>query len=158
MRERSKVRRRGWRIDFDRRIHAMKPIWNARGNALAGLALALAVGIALVASPAARAAHTDRYVQHNLVSDEVDVADHQDTDLVNAWGIAFNQFGPVWINSTEKGLSKVYNGSGTLLLTVAIPPAAGGTESNPTGIVYNGNPNAFLIPTPTADNPNAMAA
>ena len=134
----------------------MDSIRNARKNAFG--ALALAVGIALIAAPAAHAAQTDRYVQHNLVSDEAGVADHQDPDLVNAWGIAFNPFGPVWVNSAERGFSKVYNGAGTLALTVAIPPAAGGTESNPTGIVFNANPNAFLIPTPTPADPNAMAA
>ena len=46
------------------------------------------------------------YQQSNLVSDISGVAQLQDTNLVNAWGIAFGPTGPFWIGN---------NGSGTTL-------------------------------------------
>jgi hypothetical protein len=111
-------------------------------NSLFGwMTLALATAIALAAAPVARADSPDRegrYQQHNLVTDGfVTPADNTDSvHLKNPWGIAFNQFGPVWIADNGSGFSTVYNGAGALLLTVTIPAAAGG---NPTGIVFNGS-------------------
>lgn len=37
------------------------------------------------------------YEQHNLVSNGAVPAGHTDTNLVNAWGIAFNPNGSVWV-------------------------------------------------------------
>ena len=31
---------------------------------------------------------------------------------MNAWGIVFNAFGPVWIADNGAGVSTVYNGAG----------------------------------------------
>ena len=74
----------------------------------------------------------------------------RDTNLVNAWGIAFNPFAFVWVSDNGSGLSTLYNGIGTPQgLVVVIPPAAHQDSGNPTGIVFNGNANAFKIPTPT---------
>src|SRR5215510_8118428 len=72
------------------------------------------------------------YTQHNLVSDKPGAADQTDTDLVNAWGIAFNPNGPVWIANNGTGTSTLYDGAGNKQsLVVTIP---GGS---PTGIVFN---------------------
>src|SRR5262245_17166037 len=76
------------------------------------------------------------YTQHNLVSDVPGAAVTTDADLVNAWGIAFNPNGPVWIANNGTGTSTLYDGDGKEQpsghrLVVTIP---GGS---PTGIVFN---------------------
>lgn len=82
------------------------------------------------------------YVQTNLVSDLPGVAAHQDTDLVNPWGIVSGPSTPFWINDNGTGMSTLYNGAGSKLgLTVTIPPPAGSSGlSAPTGIVFNSGP------------------
>ena len=86
------------------------------------------------------------YIQHNLVSDDTTKipADHQDTTLLNAWGIAFFPGGPFWINDNGSGISALYQGDGTGFagadpaLAVTVPTPKGGTPpSAPTGIVAN---------------------
>jgi len=103
-------------------------------------------------------AQQDRYIQTNLVSDMIGLAAHTDPNLVNAWGIAASGGSPWWVNSAGKGLSILYDGTGTAFpinspLKVAIPPLGG---SIPTGIVFNnttdfpvdtGRPAAFLFST-----------
>jgi uncharacterized protein (TIGR03118 family) len=80
------------------------------------------------------------YVVHNLVSNQAGVADHQDPNLQNAWGIVFGPTNPVWVSDNTSGVSTVYDGSGNLLLTVTIPGGAN------TGITFNPSANDFLIP------------
>src|SRR5438552_2463585 len=82
------------------------------------------------------------YTQHNLVSDQAGSADHTDSKLINAWGLARSATGPWWVNANGTGLSLVYNGSGNAFpaaspLIVTIPAPGGGTSA-PTGIVFNG--------------------
>jgi uncharacterized protein (TIGR03118 family) len=111
----------------------------------AWLSMALVTAIALSVAPAARADPEGRYEVQKLVSDQPGVAAHQDANLVNAWGIAFNPFGFVWVANAETGKSTLYDGAGVpQSLVVTIPPAAGGTTGSPTGIVFNGA-NAFLV-------------
>src|SRR5690242_1363798 len=50
--------------------------------------------------------------QTNLVSDQPDVAKMQDTNLVNAWGLAFNPTGFPWISDNGTGVSTVYDVDG----------------------------------------------
>ena len=62
-----------------------------------------------------------------------------DTHLVNAWGIAFNPQGFVWVANNGTSTSTLYDGNGVpQSLVVAIPPGAAGSAS-PTGIVFNGS-------------------
>lgn len=75
------------------------------------------------------------YVQTNLVSDLPGIAAHQDTDLVNPWGITAGPGTPFWISDNGTGLSTLYDGTGAKLpLIVTIPPAG----AAPTGVVFNG--------------------
>lgn len=68
------------------------------------------------------------------------VTDATDSNLVNAWGLAFNPAGPVWISNNGTGTSTVYDDTGKLLLTVTVPNVAGSTDaSEPTGQVFNGS-------------------
>jgi uncharacterized protein (TIGR03118 family) len=61
-----------------------------------------------------------------------------DPNLVNAWGIAFNPQGFVWVANNGTSTSTLYDGKGVAQsLIVAIPPGKAGSAS-PTGIVFNG--------------------
>jgi uncharacterized protein (TIGR03118 family) len=66
-------------------------------------------------------------------------AEHVDAHLINAWGIAFNPAGFVWVANNGSATSTLYDGNGVpQTLVVAIPPGSAGTAS-PTGIVFNGS-------------------
>lgn len=79
------------------------------------------------------------YFQTNLTSDLPGVAQNQDPNLVNPWGIAFSATSPFWVSDNGSGLSTLYNGAGQAIpLVVKIPPPAGGTSpAAPTGVVFN---------------------
>jgi len=86
------------------------------------------------------------YTQVNLVSD---VAEYNpqfiDPNLVNAWGIAFNPGGAIWISAAETSVSTIYDQTGkTLRVPVHIPFGTGG--GNPTGQVFN-TTTTFIIPS-----------
>ncbi len=96
------------------------------------------------------------FVQVNLVGDNNDFSPAQiDSNLVNAWGIAFPASGPAWVTSFGKGVSAIYNGDGTPARpTVTMPTHAAATGGHPTGIVVNattdfklpnGNPARFIF-------------
>lgn len=102
-----------------------------------GLALSAAVG-----------ADPGNYIVHNLVSNQPGVADHQDPNLRNAWGIVFGPTNPVWVSDNTSGVATVYDGNGNPFL-VGSPPAPlvvtipGGAN---TGITFNPSASDFLIP------------
>jgi uncharacterized protein (TIGR03118 family) len=74
------------------------------------------------------------YAQTNLVSDLPGVAEFQDPDLVNPWGMATGG-GPIWVSDNGSDLSTLYNTAGQKQgLVVSIPSMA------PTGQVFNPNP------------------
>ena len=82
------------------------------------------------------------YRQTNLVSDIAGIAQLQDTNLLNPWGISFSSSSPFWISDNGSGLSTLYsvtNDPGVHLhvaklgLQVAIPG-----EGVPTGQLFNG--------------------
>jgi uncharacterized protein (TIGR03118 family) len=94
---------------------------------------------------------TGGFVQTNLVADTAGVAAHTDTNLVNAWGIAFGPGGPFWIANNGTGTSTLYDGTGaTAGAPVGIPPLAATPTATaaPTGTVFNGNANEFLVNGP----------
>jgi uncharacterized protein (TIGR03118 family) len=80
---------------------------------------------------------TSAYGTTALVADVAPAA-HVDPKLVNAWGIAFNPTGFVWVNNQGSSTSTLYDGAGVPQpLVVAIPPGTAG-PARPTGIVFNG--------------------
>ena len=96
------------------------------------------------------------YQVHNLVSNIQGKAGQTDQDLVNAWGIAFNPDGFVWVNDGGTGKSTLYDGEGAKQgLVVTIPGPASG--SKPTGIVYFGGNSDFIVKTNPGD-PNEKGA
>jgi len=110
----------------------------------------LAVVLAFAGVTGSAAAETF-YQQKNLVSDGFVPADHTDANVINAWGIAFNPFGPVWVADNGTGVSTLYDGAGNpLSLVVQIPgPAGSSATGNPTGIVFNGS-SGFAVSKGTA--------
>jgi len=100
-----------------------------------GLALSAAVG-----------ADPGNYVVHNLVSNLAGVADHQDGNLQNAWGIVFGPTNPVWVSDNSSGVATVYDGNGNLIM-VGNPPAPMVTIPGgfPTGITFNPSASDFQI-------------
>lgn len=107
--------------------------------------LSALVVLGALASPAAHAAG-DLYQQRNLVSDGFVAADNNDPNLVNAWGVAFNPFGAVWVADNGTGVSTLYDGAGVPQpLVVKIPPPANASGNGaPTGIVFNAS-NGFMV-------------
>ncbi|RZI40687.1 TIGR03118 family protein [Herbaspirillum sp. HC18] len=94
------------------------------------------------------------YQQRNLVSDGSIPAENTDSNLINAWGIAFNPFAFVWVADNGTGVSTLYDGTGKpQSLVVQIPgPANSGEKGNPTGIVFNGS-NDFVVSKGDASGP-----
>jgi uncharacterized protein (TIGR03118 family) len=74
------------------------------------------------------------------------VTDATDSNLVNAWGLAFNPAGVAWVSANGSGLSEVYDANGGHVIgPITVPVPAGATPpSAPTGQAFNGNPSAFL--------------
>jgi uncharacterized protein (TIGR03118 family) len=107
-----------------------------------GLAALLAASTTFVAgflpTGSASASDTNSFVQTNLVASNAKFgAKLVDHDLTNAWGLAAEPGGPIWVSDNNSGNASVYSGdvkgsAVSLDLTVPIP---GG---NPTGQVYNG--------------------
>jgi uncharacterized protein (TIGR03118 family) len=89
------------------------------------------------------------YYQRNLVSDQAGVADHQDTNLVNPWGICATATSPFWVSDNHAGVTTLYTsfGAPNATLKPAVPATtttlAGGS---PTGCVANVTATAFLVP------------
>lgn len=85
------------------------------------------------------------YDQTNLVSDNGAAGTRTDTALVNGWGLDHSASGPWWVGGNGTGISPAYNRTGgSAAANVAIPPAAGQTDANPTGVVAN-NTKSFVV-------------
>jgi uncharacterized protein (TIGR03118 family) len=96
------------------------------------------------------------YKQTNLVSDLAGMAPVTDPNLKNPWGLTRSPGGsPFWVANNNSGTSTLYDGSGNpfpppskggpLVVTVPPPGFAPGTQSAPTGVVFNGSATDFLI-------------
>ena len=94
----------------------------------------LTIALALVSSASAQ------YKATQLVSNLANVAPHQDSKLLNAWGIARSATSPFWVSDQGSAFSTLYDGSGNPQgLQVAIPTVGTGF-TGPSGIVFNGSP------------------
>ena len=88
------------------------------------------------------------YVQTNLVSNVTGLgAGRTDSALVNAWGLAINPKGIIWISANGTGATTVYDTSGnTLLNPVNMPFQGTANASAPSGIIFNPT-TSFVIPS-----------
>jgi len=118
--------------------------------------IALAVGLVCGSATAVRANDGDgddddsvAFVRTNLDANIAGHAKVTDTNLTNAWGLAFAPGSPFWVNANHSGVATLYAGDGTVIpLVVTIPPPAGsqsGTVSAPTGMIWNPT-SGFLVP------------
>lgn len=105
------------------------------------------------------------YSQKNLVSDisQPKNADGSavlvDPNLKNPWGLTRSSGSPWWIGNNNAGTSSLFTGAGSPVNIfteaggvagnfVIVPPpgfAPAGTQSTPTGVVFNGSPTDFLL-------------
>ncbi len=123
-----------------------RSLQNSPSHVLAALAGALFLAPAVWAD-----AGPNMYAVDKLVSDQAGVAAHQDSSLVNPWGIAFNPNGFVWVANNGTGTSTLYDGNGVKNpLTVNVPLGGGG---NPTGIVFSSS-NNFAVTNGTTSGPS----
>jgi uncharacterized protein (TIGR03118 family) len=105
--------------------------------------------LAVLSLVALNFASAQSYHLTKLVSN-VKGATHTDTQLVNAWGLAYGPGAPFWVADAATGLSTLYDGSGNKQsLVVTIPTASGSGKGSPTGIVYNSS-TEFQIETWTS--------
>jgi uncharacterized protein (TIGR03118 family) len=110
-----------------------------RALQLAALIFGLALSVAAVAD--------GNYIVHNLVSDLAGVADHQDPNLKNRWGIVFGPTSPVWVSDNSTGVATVYDGNGNPFLAGSPPQPLVVTipGGSPTGITFNPSGSDFPI-------------
>lgn len=78
-----------------------------------------------------------KFMATNLVSDGTIAAAHIDANLVNAWGVAVNPNGFVWVANNGSNTSTLYDGNGVAQPPVVSIPAGTSGDASPTGIVYN---------------------
>jgi uncharacterized protein (TIGR03118 family) len=78
------------------------------------------------------------YTRRDLVSDDTTKipAEHQDPNLVNAWGLDALPTSPWWVADNEPGVSTLYSGEGVAVPLVVSLPGASGPQA-PTGLVAN---------------------
>jgi uncharacterized protein (TIGR03118 family) len=133
--------------------------------------LLFVASVALTVGPSV--AFAQHYNQKNLVSNLVlpDNPDHSkvilDPNLKNPWGMTRSAGSPWWIGNNNSGTSTLYDGSGNPISIfpdphpdtngnnidspfnnfVFVPPPgfAPGTQSAPTGVVFNGSPTDFIL-------------
>ena len=91
------------------------------------------------------------YDESDLVSDIHALhADLIDPNLVNAWGLAFNPNGILWVSNNGSGTSTLYSEAGVKQsLVVNIPAADGSPNGAPTGVIFNPTSD-FIIPSSTS--------
>jgi len=70
-----------------------------------------------------------------------------DANLVNAWGLAFDDEGEIWVSAAETGMASIYDAEGmTLMPSITIPGGGAAiAEGHPTGMVYNTTA-SFVLP------------
>lgn len=95
------------------------------------------------------ATQAQHYKQTNLVSNIAGMAPTIDPNLKNPWGLTRSSGSPWWISNNNSGTATLYDGKGNIIpLVVTVPPPKGspvGTQSAPTGVVFNGSPADFLL-------------
>src|SRR4051794_3224069 len=110
--------------------------------------------LTLVASPQLAAAPPGgSYTVTPLVSDVPGLAPVTDPNLVNGWGLARSATSPWWVADNGMDRSTLYTGAG------AIVPLVVGVDGGPTGVVFAGIANNFLVATdPSSTPPLARAS
>lgn len=87
-----------------------------------------------------------------LASSGVITTPHTDANLLNAWGLAIQPGGVLWVADNNRNTATVYDGTGALQAPVVSLPAGTNGAAAPTGIVFNASTD-FLITTATGTAP-----
>jgi uncharacterized protein (TIGR03118 family) len=106
------------------------------------------VFVAILSMAALQVASADPvgFLQTNLASDQMGVAQFTDTNLVNPWGIAASASSPFWLGVNGSGVSLLYNGAGVQQgLIVTIPGEGSVTGVAFSNVAGNFNGDAFLF-------------
>jgi uncharacterized protein (TIGR03118 family) len=116
----------------------MKSVLTVLNLAAGGAALAILVSCGGGNDNGSGPATPQTFATTAVVSDGATPAAHTDVNLKNAWGVAFNPKGFVWVADNATSVATLYDGNGVpQSLVVTIPPGTSGS-ANPTGIVFNG--------------------
>jgi len=108
---------------------------------LVGAVFSLALG---ASSQLAAAPPGGSYTVTPLVSDVAGAAPATDPNLVNAWGLARSATSPWWVADNGTNKSTLYTGAGAVLSLVV------GVAGGPTGVVFAGIADNFLVATDTS--------
>ena len=111
------------------------------------LAAAAVASLVLVAAAAGKPPNPNLYTVHNLVSDQVGVADHVDSNLVNAWGLAALAGSPWWVADNGTDVSTLYTADGTAFPPPPMSPLVVQVPNAPTGLVANNAGTGFDVGT-----------
>ena len=87
-------------------------------------------------------------LQTNLVSDLPGVAQQQDPQLINPWGISTSSASPFWISDNNAGVSTLYNTAGAkqgLVVSIPTPPSPLDASGTPTGTVNTSGAGGFNV-------------
>jgi uncharacterized protein (TIGR03118 family) len=135
-------------------IHAMLTLTNRVLRHQRTLTFSLALAAIALCADAASAQSANRYRLRKLVSDGSVSANHTDDALVNPWGIAVGDTGPLVVANNGTGTATFYNKNGGKQPTEITIPAAPGsvTAGSPTGVVLNAT-NDFIITDGTNSEP-----
>jgi uncharacterized protein (TIGR03118 family) len=114
-------------------------VYSTRLYKLVFTSIVLALMMLSIEGGAAIAAPAIFYKQTNLISDEAGKAALPDDNLLNAWGMAFQPNGAIWVNDNHAGVATLYDGLGAIqTLVVTVPPPIGNdAQATPTGMVAN---------------------
>lgn len=134
------------------------------------MALAVSGGALLATAGLGAQAETESnsgtVLQTNLVSDLPGVAQIQDPNLVNPWGISSSPGSPFWVSDNNAGVSTLYsshNGATPvsivgLVVSIPTPVDSTGAAGTPTGTVFNPNSGAGAFPVSGVNAQNQPAS
>ena len=108
--------------------------------ALVGALVASVIVQARATHAAASSASGNAYQQRNLVSDVPNVAEFQDPNLINSWGLSHSSSGPWVVSDNGTGLATQYKSTGmgiSPVITIPPPSVTPGATAAPTGNVFN---------------------
>ena len=108
------------------------------------LSLAAVMFAAASAAAAGMPGPSQFYAQHNIVSDVDGLADHTDSNVVNAWGLDSGPTSPWWFSDNGTGETTLFNIATDAIQATFTVPGAGGAQGNPTGLIFNGG-TGFIV-------------
>jgi len=80
------------------------------------IGISAAAALALPVLPAQAGIARGAYLQQNLVSDLPGLAQHQDADLKNPWGLSSGPTTPIWVSDNNAGVTTLYRGDGSKVI------------------------------------------